>query len=80
MTNNDYTKLQCESTKMIEDKLQARDLTLEMPSLDRIYKKDYIAQVKSHIKDIITTGKTNIPTLSKFLHQEKAFQGKQANL
>lgn len=43
MTNNDYTKLQCESTKMIEDKLQARDLTLEMPSLDRIYKKDYIA-------------------------------------
>lgn len=43
MSNADYAKLQCASTKMIEDKLQARDLTLEMPSMDRVYKKDYIA-------------------------------------
>ena len=55
-----------------------------MPSMDRIYKKDYIAQVKDHIKEIITTGKSeksqNTLFLSQYIHQQKEYQGKQANL
>lgn len=52
-----------------------------MPDMHQIYKIDFIKQVKDHIKQIIETGKeVKIPTLSRYLNQEKNYIGKCANM
>ena len=45
------------------------------------FDRDFIKQVKDHIKEVIKTGKAvKLNTLSNYLEQENKFTGKQANI
>lgn len=76
-----YARFEPRQSETIEDKLKCIDLEKEMPVMTGLYQKDFIAQVKEHIKTIIETGKgVKIATLSRYLNQEKRFVGACANM
>lgn len=76
-----YTKFAPRQEEGIEEKLTCLDLESEIPDLQHIYKIDFIKQVKDHIKQVIETGReVKIPTLSRYLNQEKNYVGKCANM
>jgi hypothetical protein len=53
-----------------------------LPSVDNLsFKKDYVKQIKEHIKTIIQTGKgSKVGTLSAFIEKERKLAGKEANV
>jgi len=75
-----YQKFKAREWEGIEDKLKSLCIEDDLPEIKDAYPKDFIKQLKDHIKEIIATGKeVKIATLSRYIQQEKRFKGTCAN-
>lgn len=65
-----YKRFKAREWETIEDKLKCLNIENEMPDAKETYPKDFIKQLKDHIREIIQTGKeVKMATLSRYINQ-----------
>ena len=82
--NVDYTKYKPRQWESIEDKLRTLDINAEFQKFkkeDANYKKDFINQIKTHVEEIIRTGKkVEMNTQSALIKKQKKLMSKEADI
>lgn len=81
LQKSEYRKFKVRQWESIEDKLKSLNNAADGERQKMPFDRDFIKQVKDHIKEVIRTGKAvKLNTLSNYLEQENKFVGKQANV